>query len=85
MIISVDDMLTELYDELKKAGYQVYKFSENKNSDVVIYSGDSTHLASLNAPLFTAYGGGVFLINGDGKTVSEIEGMIRHRAYSPIF
>lgn len=85
MIISVDDMLVELYEGLKSAGYEVYKFSEDKDSDVVIYSGNAADHAFLNASLFTAYGGGVFLINGDGKSQSEIEGMLSHRTYNPLF
>lgn len=85
MIISVDDNLRGLYDELKSNGNDVHLFSENVNSDVVVYSGRNTHLASLNASLHTAYGGGALLINGDNKSVQEIESMIRNRSYSSIF
>lgn len=85
MIISVDDNLRSLYDELKSNGNDVHLFSENVNSDVVVYSGQHTHLTSLNAPLLTAYGGGVLLINGDNKSVQEIENMIRNRSYGSIF
>ncbi len=85
MIISVDDSLVELYEGLKDSGYEVYKLSDNKDSDVVIYSSYGTDHALLNIPLFTEYEGGVFLINGDGRAQSEIEGMIRQRTYSPLF
>ncbi|HBM80797.1 MAG: YkuS family protein [Clostridiales bacterium] len=78
--INIDENLEYLSDELKNMGYAVYRISDKKYADVVIYSGKVTHLSSLDSSL-----GGVFLINGDGKSGADIENIIKCRAYSPLF
>lgn len=85
MIISIDYYLQDLYNKLKSSGFEVHYFSENINSDVIIYSGANTHFSDLNASQSSAFGGGVFYINGDNKSVSELENMIEKRSYSSLF
>ena len=85
MIISVEDKFDSLYNELKKRGYTVYKFSEHKVSDVVIYSGQSTRLTSLNTPEVSANDRGVLLINGDFQNIEQIENIIKNKTYSSLF
>lgn len=85
MIISVEDKYDWLYDELRSMGHEVYRFSENVPSDVIVYSGMSTHITSLNNLQVTNNGIGAFLINGDGKSGPEINSMITNKSYSSLF
>jgi hypothetical protein len=85
LVISIDDRLVEIYNELKNIGYEVHKSSENVCSDVVIYSGAYTHLNSINPLDCPNRDAGVFLINGDGKAVNEIDNMVKYRIYSSLF
>jgi hypothetical protein len=85
MIISVEDSLAELYSSLKEIGYQVYKFSDNIISDVVVYSGIKNHLSTLSNSALLNNGSAVFLIDGDNKEGSEVAGMIKNRTYSSLF
>jgi len=85
MIISVEDRFDELYNNLKGLGYDVYRFSENVPSEVIVYSGGSTHIGALDNSLFTACENGAFLINGDNLSYYEVDGMIKNKAYSSLF
>ncbi|KPU42943.1 hypothetical protein OXPF_37120 [Oxobacter pfennigii] len=85
MIISVEDRFEKLYMDLKAAGHEVYKLSENKTSEVVIYSGYNTHIAAINASSLTSGNTGVFLINGDNKDAYQIDSMLRNKTYSSLF
>lgn len=85
MIISLEDKLEKLYHDLKNMGYEVHWLSENVASDVIIYSGNETHIESLNVPKSSVSSGGVFLINGDNLNVSEILKIIKNRTYTSLF
>lgn len=85
MIISVEDKFENLYKELKSMGYEVYMFSENVQSDIVIYSGENTRISSLNGINSTSNESGVFIINGDNKSGKEIEHMVKSKVYSSLF
>lgn len=85
MIISIEDSLTHIYDSLRNNGYKVYKFSENKPSDVVIYSGAKNHLSSIRSSASADSDGMVLLIDGDNKSGDEIVDMINRKSYSSIF
>lgn len=83
MIISIDDRLEKLYSDLKFRNYDVHRFSEGVPGDVVIYSGDTTHLRSLNSGY--SQDSGVFLIDGDNIMAGDIERIIKCRTYSSLF
>jgi broad-specificity NMP kinase len=85
MIISIEDSLTELYNSLKGMGYEVYKFSDNVVSEVVVYSGTKNHFSTLNNSAALNNNSAVFLIDGDNKEVSEVAGMIKNKTYSSLF
>jgi len=85
MVISVDEKLEDLYNELKSMGYEVYKFGDNRASDVVIYSGKNNSFASLVNGGVPSNSGGAFLINGDNLRGEDVEIMIKNKAYSAIF
>lgn len=85
MIISIDDSLSSLYEELKSMGYEIYKLSENIVSDTVIYSEGINNSAPLYSSFPCGSGKGVFLVNGDNKNCAEILGVINRRAYSSLF
>lgn len=85
MIISIEDSLTHIYDNLRNSGYKVYKFSENKPADVVIYSGSKNYLSSIRSSSAMDNDSMVFLIDGDNKSSNEIIDIINRKAYSSIF
>lgn len=85
MIISIEDSLTHIYDSLKNNGYKVYRFSDSKPSDVVIYSGAKNHLSSISSSASADSDGMVLLIDGDNKSSDEIVDMINRKSYSSIF
>lgn len=84
MKISIENGFEDLRNELMALGYEVYNFSDNTPSDVYIYSKKIKGLNSLNN--FISPGpGGSLLIDGDGKSLSEIQYILRNRIYSPLF
>lgn len=85
MIISVDDNLLQLYNDLKSMGYDVHKMSEKVMSDTLIYSGQRNNFTSIYATFPAQDERGVFIINGDNKTSNEIINMIKERSYSSLF
>lgn len=84
MKISIEDQLTHLKKGLIDSGYEVYNFSESISSDVYIYSESNTGLHNLNN-LINPVGEGSLLIDGDGKNLNEIQYILSHRLYSPLF
>lgn len=84
MIISVDDGLRDIKDELENLGYETYYFSNKKISDVYIYSQSSLGLADLYNSIIPTDSGS-FIINADVLSIEEINRCINKRTYTPIF
>lgn len=84
MIISVQDNLKELMLNLESLGYTVHKFSDQKASDVYIYSGRDTKMSNMTSSI-DATERGTLLINADNKSLKEILYAINNRTYSPLF
>lgn len=84
MKVSVEDSMTALKKNLKDLGYEVYNFSENISSDVYIYSERSTGLHNLSNSI-NPDSNGSLLIDADGKSIGEIQYILKHRVYSPLF
>ena len=84
MKISIEDELLNLKKGLISLGYEVYNFSENVSTDAYIYSEKKTGLHNLSNSIDPAENGSL-LINADGKTLNEIQYILSHRLYSPLF
>lgn len=85
MVISVEDRLDKLYNELKKIGYDIYKFSDGVISDVIIYSGQYNSFSSINAAGIASSNTETFLINGDNLKAKDVQNIIETRLYSSLF
>lgn len=83
MVICVDDSLKLIYNGLRSEGYDVCMLSEGIDCDIAIYSGGERSIVSLKSSL--PEDKGVFIINGDNKSCSEIIDIIKNRSYSSLF
>jgi hypothetical protein len=84
MKVSIEDNLTALKGYLTGMGHEVYKFSDNVVSDAYIYSERNTGLINM-ANMINGTGMGSLLIDADGKSPEEIQSILSHRVYSPLF
>lgn len=92
MVVAIEKDLLYLKDELKKRGFDVVDLEYyNYPIDAIIYEGNSyqiSHVSRNNMPeasMSTRSNYGVFIINALGKSVDEIQDMLEHRSYSPLF
>lgn len=92
MVVAVQSSLHNIQEELKKRGFDVVDMETyNYPIDAIVYEGNSfqiSHISRNNMPemssgLRTNYG--VFIVNSLGKSIDEIEDMLRTRYYSPLF
>jgi hypothetical protein len=84
MRISIEDNLTDFKNYLTSMGHEVYNFSDNVISEAYIYSESNTGLINL-ANMVNGTGMGSLLIDADNKSPEEIQGILSHRVYSPLF
>ncbi|NLM59835.1 MAG: YkuS family protein [Clostridium sp.] len=92
MVVAVQSGLENIKKELKKRGFEVVDLETyNYPIDAIVYEGNSfqiSHISRNNMPemnsgLRANYG--VFIINSLGKSIDEIEDMLKSRYYSPLF
>ncbi len=92
MVVAVQSSLQNIKEELKKRGFDVVDLETyNYPIDAIVYEGNSfqiSHISRNNMPemssgLRTNYG--VFIVNSLGKSIDEIEDMLKTRYYSPLF
>lgn len=84
MKISIEDELLSLKKGLMSLGHEVYNFSENVSTDAYIYSEKKTGLHNLSNSIEPTVEGSL-LIDADGKSINEIQYILSHRLYSPLF
>lgn len=84
MVISIQDDLYEIKNQLKASGYTIYNISDNKVSDAFIYSESSIGLINVVNSAFPSEGGSLF-INADSKSIHDILFTLRNRTYSNLF
>ncbi len=80
--IAVDDRFKELIEALRERGYNVVNpYSSNSRVDACVYYEGIRDFQnhSLNQR------DRVFMIDGKGKTVDDIETILQRRAYSSLF
>ena len=92
IVVAIQKGLDEIKTELSLRGYEVVDIeSYNYPIDAMIYEGNSfqiSHISRNNMPDMTMgkrANYGVFIINSLGKSVDEIEDMLKTRYYSPLF
>lgn len=92
IVVAVQNGLDGLKDGLKAKGHEVVDAeSYNYPIDAVVYEGDSFQISCIsrnNMPEAVngqRSGYGVFMINCLGKSVDQIDAMLRMRCYSPLF
>lgn len=84
MLISIQDDLVALKSYLKSRGYDVADASEKLPSDVFIYSQERMDFPDFENSITPSFDG-TLIINADKLSLSEIENMIKHRTYTPLF
>jgi hypothetical protein len=84
MKISIEDELAVLKKGLLDLGYEVHNFSENVSSDAYIYSEKNTGLHNLSNFINPILNGSL-LVDADGKGLNDIQNILSHRLYSPLF
>ncbi|MCX7922903.1 MAG: YkuS family protein [Clostridia bacterium] len=93
IIVAVQRGLEAIKHELKHKGYEVVELETyNYPIDAIIYEGSLmqiSHISSNNMPIEMRVDGrtnyGVFMINSTGKSIDQIERMLKTRCYSPLF
>ncbi len=90
VIIAIDENLHHIKTGLQQLGYSVVDLKENQLTDVIIYYRDSQSNifgGNLHNSFLSGLGAesGTLLINGYGKTLEEIQEIIKNRSYSPLF
>lgn len=92
IIVAVHGGTDEIKKGLKEKGYEVVDIeSYNYPIDAIVYEGNSfqiSYVSGNNVPVMingqrSSYG--VFMINSQGKTVDQIDEMLRMRCYSSLF
>lgn len=92
IIVAVQKELNNIKDALKNKGYEVVTLGEyNYPIDAMIYEGRSfqiSYISSNNMPVMSVDSRsnyGVLMINATGKSIDEIERILKRRSYSPLF
>ncbi len=90
MLIAIDENLHEIKAGLEQLGYNVVNLRENQLTDVLIYYRDdqsNIFEGNLHNSFLSGLGAeaGTLLINGHGKTIGEIDQILKNRSYSPLF
>jgi hypothetical protein len=84
MRIFVEENLVGLKAYLKSKGYYIVNAGDKISSDVHIYSQTNIDFYSLESSILPC-GEGSLIINADNLSFNEIEYMIKHRVYTPLF
>lgn len=81
-VIAVDERFRDLKEQLKAKGYEVVDlYQRNVPIDVCIYYDNMKGFQNINPHT----GMGVLMINGKGKSIADIEFMIKKGVYSSLF
>lgn len=86
MVIAILEDLKDLGEALSQLGYKVVILGKyNYPIDAMIYASyipDISYISSNNIPE-EKYG--ILMINAKGKTINEIDSILKTRLYSPLF
>ncbi len=90
MIVAVQSKLSGIADQLKQRGYTVVDlYTYSRPIDAVVYEGSSFDFSAITEENTNATMGinnsssyGVFIVCSNGKSIEEIDYMLRTRCYS---
>jgi hypothetical protein len=90
MIVAVQSMFSSMAEQLKKMGYTVVDlYNYSKPIDAVVYEGGTFNFSSITEENTSAVMGinskpsfGVFIVCSNGKSIEEIDYMLKTRCYS---
>ncbi|HEX2925769.1 MAG TPA: YkuS family protein [Ruminiclostridium sp.] len=91
MIVAVQSNLSDIADGLKKRGYTVVDlYAYKKPVDAVVYQGKSFDFSAIVEENVSSVEGsgsgyGVFIVCSNGKSIEEIDYMLKTRCYSSFF
>lgn len=93
IIVAVQSQLDNTIKEgLRQRGFEVVELEGyNYPIDAMVYEGSSFQLSYISrnnmpeAVMGTRGSYGVFMVNATGKTLDQIEKMLKTRYYSPLF
>ena len=92
IVVAVQNCLDDIKNTLVEKGYQVVDIERYKYPiDALVYLGDSSgfsHIPSYNMPEMVTgkrANYGIFMIDATGRSMDEIEYMLKSRYYSPLF
>jgi hypothetical protein len=84
MLVFIEDNLVGLKAYLKSKGYYIVNACDKISSDVYIYSQANIDFYSFESSILPC-GEGSLIINADNLSFCEIEYIIKHRIYTPLF
>lgn len=88
--VGVQDDLIDISRELEERGYTITSM-DGEDLEAIVYlnhDGDIPYLSNainMNMGFDVTFNKGTILINAQGRTVDEIENIIKNRIYSPLF
>lgn len=90
MIVAVQSMFSSIAEQLKQRGYTVVDlYNYSKPIDAVVYGGDSFNFSAITEENTSAFMGmndkstyGVFIVCSNGKSIEQIDYMLKTRCYS---
>lgn len=93
MVIAVQKGLNAIGCALKDRGYEVVDAESYQYPiDAMVYEGNSfqiSYISRNNMPVEMSTNSranyGIFIINASGKSIDQIEDMLKTRYYSPLF
>ncbi|WP_066505116.1 YkuS family protein [Abyssisolibacter fermentans] len=85
--ILIQNGLDEIKLSLEKIGYDIVTTDLNERYDVFIYKADGYDIDYYNqiTSLTNDNNENVLLVNAKGKTIQEIDYIIKHKTYSSLF
>ena len=98
MVVAVQRGLGHIKDKLREMGYEIVTLGDyNYPIDAIVYTGSSVNtsfVTNSNMPAFTSHtmpmdgssrSYGVLMVNAEGKTIAQIDQILKKRVYSPLF
>ncbi len=84
--VVVQNGLENIKKGLEKLGYEVVKIDESDRVDAIIYIANGYDTSFYNLMnVNNDKNRNILLINASGKTINQIDNMIKNRLYSPLF
>jgi len=83
MVVAIQKGLVNMKQGLRNLGYDVVDYGDYKHPvDALVYVGSSDGLVMGVMGVSNA---GVFLVNAEGKSPSEVDKILKRRLYTPLF